>query len=77
MTVEAQPERPSPREALGRRRRPSVLSIIGLFFVALIVVWLLSGRLPTDGHGDLILWFVAAFLALEAALHARNGWRAA
>ena len=41
MTVEAQPERPSPREALGRRRRPSVLSIIGLFFVALIVVWLL------------------------------------
>ena len=41
MTVEAQPERPSPREALGRRRRPSVLSIIGLFFVALIVVFLL------------------------------------
>jgi hypothetical protein len=41
------------------------------------VVWLLSGRLPTDGHGDLILWFLAAFLGLEAALHARNGWRAA
>ena len=41
MTVEAQPEQPSPRQALGRRRRPSVTSIIGLVFVALIVLWLL------------------------------------
>ncbi|HSE80418.1 MAG TPA: branched-chain amino acid ABC transporter permease [Gaiellaceae bacterium] len=41
MTVEAQPERPSPRGALGRRRRPSATSIIGVLFLALIVVWLL------------------------------------
>ena len=41
MTVEAQPERPSPRGALGRRRRPSANSIIGVLFLALIVVWLL------------------------------------
>jgi len=41
MTVEAQPEEPSPRQAIGRRRRPSVTSIIGVVFVALIVIWLL------------------------------------
>jgi hypothetical protein len=39
-----------------------------------MVVWLVSGRLDTDGHGDILLWLVAAFLALEGALHARNGW---
>ena len=41
MTVEAQPEQPSPRQALGRRRRPSGTSIVGLVFVALLGLWLL------------------------------------
>ena len=45
MTVEAQPEQPSPRQALGRRRRPSVTSIIGLLFLALIVAWVLRNFL--------------------------------
>jgi len=41
MTVEAKPEGPSPLQALRRRRRPSVLSIIGILFVALFVLVLL------------------------------------
>jgi hypothetical protein len=40
-----------------------------------IVVWLVAGDLEADPHGKLILWFVAGFLALEAGLHARSGWR--
>ncbi len=63
--------------ALASAKSPRGVAVGSALAAALIVVWLLSGRLDTDGHGDLILWFVAAFLALEAALHARNGWRAA
>jgi hypothetical protein len=61
----------------GQREVARGVAVGSALAATLIVVWLLSGRLSTDGHGDLILWFVAAFLALEAALHARNGWRAA
>jgi hypothetical protein len=45
--------------------------------VAILVVWLLSGRVRGDVHGEVILWFVASFLALEAAVHARTWLRAA
>jgi hypothetical protein len=43
--------------------------------VAILVVWLLSGRVRGDAHGEVILWFVAAFLGLEAAVHARTSLR--
>jgi hypothetical protein len=42
---------------------------------AILVVWLVSGRVLGDGHGEVILWFVAAFLAAEAAVHARTWLR--
>jgi hypothetical protein len=45
--------------------------------VAILVVWLLSGRVVGETHGEVILWFVAAFLALEAAVHARTWLRGA
>jgi hypothetical protein len=37
-----------------------------------LVVWLASGRVEGDGHGEIILWTIAAFFALEAGLHART-----
>ena len=58
----------------GQREVARGVAIGSALAASLIVVWLLSGRLATDGHGDILLWIVAAFLALEAALHARNGW---
>ena len=61
----------------GQREVARGVAVGSALAATLIVVWLLSGRLPTDGNGDLILRFVAAFLGLEAALRARNGWRAA
>jgi branched-chain amino acid transport system permease protein len=41
MAVEARREKPSALQALRNRPRPSVISVIGLAFVALIVVWLI------------------------------------
>jgi hypothetical protein len=43
--------------------------------VAILVVWLVSGRVLGDPHGEVILWFVATFLAVEAAIHARTWLR--
>ena len=60
--------RPGQREVA---RGVAVGSALG---AALIVVWLVSGRTTADVHGQVILWFVAAFLAVEAALHGR-AWR--
>ncbi|HEU4448937.1 MAG TPA: branched-chain amino acid ABC transporter permease [Gaiellaceae bacterium] len=40
MSVQAGRERPSPFEALRGRNRPGVMSMLGIFFVVLIVVWL-------------------------------------
>jgi hypothetical protein len=45
--------------------------------VAILVVWLVSGRVRGEAHGEVILWFVAAFLALEATVHARSWLRGA
>lgn len=63
--------RPGSRELAGGVAVGSALA------VAILVVWLLSGRVVGDAHGEIILWFVAAFLALEAALHARTWLRGA
>ena len=62
--------RPGSRELAGAVAVGSVLA------AAIIAVWLLSGRVVADAHGEVILWFVAAFLALEAGLHARTWLRA-
>lgn len=61
--------RPGSRELAGGVAVGSALA------VAILVVWLVSGRVTGDGHGEVILWFVAAFLALEAGLHARTWLR--
>jgi hypothetical protein len=37
-----------------------------------LAVWLLRGETGAEDRGIVILVFVAAFLALEAALHART-----
>jgi hypothetical protein len=63
--------RPGSRELAGGVAVGSALA------AAIIAVWLLSGRVVADAHGELILWFVAAFLALEAGLHARTWLRGA
>src|ERR671915_231970 len=56
--------KPGSREVAGGVAVGSALA------AAILAVWLLSGRVTGDVHGEVILWFVAAFLALEAALHA-------
>jgi hypothetical protein len=61
--------RPGAREVAGG---VAVGSALG---AAILAVWLLSGRVGGDVHGEVILWFVAGFLALEAALHARSWLR--
>jgi hypothetical protein len=61
--------RPGSRELAGAVAVGSALAVV------ILVVWLLSGRVRGDAHGELILWFVAAFLALEAVLHARTWLR--
>jgi hypothetical protein len=61
--------RPGSRELAGAVAVGSALAVV------ILVVWLFSGRVTGDGHGEVILWFVAAFLALEAALHARTWLR--
>ena len=59
----------------GQREVARGVAVGSALAAALIVVWLLVGDLRANGHGQVILWFVAAFLALEAALHARAATR--
>jgi hypothetical protein len=61
--------RPGSRELAGAVAVGSALAVV------ILVVWLLSGRVTGDAHGEVILWFVAAFLALEAGLHGRTWLR--
>jgi hypothetical protein len=61
----------------GSRELAGAVAVGSALAVAILVVWLLSGRVLGDVHGEVILWFVAAFLALEAALHARTWLRGA
>ena len=63
--------RPGSRELAGGVAVGSALAAV------ILAVWLLSGRIVGDAHGEVILWFVAAFLALEAGLHARTWLRGA
>ena len=42
MSVQAGRERPSPFESLRNRRRPSIISVLGVLFVVMIVLWLLA-----------------------------------
>jgi hypothetical protein len=42
---------------------------------AILAVWLALGETGAETSGEVILWFVAAFLVLEAALHARTALR--
>jgi hypothetical protein len=37
---------------------------------AILVVWLLGGETGADSHGVVVLWSVAVFLGLAAAIHA-------
>ena len=55
----------------GSRELAGAVAVGSALAVAILVVWLLSGRVRGDAHGDVILWVVAAFLALESVLHAR------
>jgi hypothetical protein len=59
----------------GSRELAGAVAVGSGLAVAILVVWLLSGRVLGDVHGEVILWFVAAFLALEAVLHARTWLR--
>ena len=59
----------------GSRELAGAITVGSTLAVAILVVWLLSGRVRGDAHGEVILWFVAAFLTLEAAVHARNWLR--
>jgi hypothetical protein len=59
----------------GSRELAGAIAVGSTIAVVILVVWLLSGRVLGDGHGEVILWFVAAFLALEAAVHARTWLR--
>ena len=59
----------------GSRELAGAVAVGSTLGAAIIVVWLLSGRVTGDVHGEVILWFVAAALALEAALHARTWLR--
>lgn len=61
----------------GSRELSGAIAVGSTLAVAILVVWLLSGRVRGDVHGEVILWFVAAFLALEAAVHARSWLRGA
>jgi hypothetical protein len=61
--------RPGHREVAGG---VAVGSALG---AAVLAVWLASGRVEGENHGEIILWTVAAFLAFEAALHARTWLR--
>jgi hypothetical protein len=56
----------------GQRQVAAGVTVGSGLAAALIVVWLAAGRVVADGHGEIILWTVAAFLALEAGLHART-----
>jgi hypothetical protein len=56
----------------GSRELAGAVAVGSGLAVVILVVWLLSGRVLGDVHGEVILWFVTAFLALEAALHART-----
>jgi branched-chain amino acid transport system permease protein len=40
MSVQAGSERPSPFHSLRKRGRPSIISVLGILFIVLIVVWL-------------------------------------
>ena len=62
--------RPGQREVAGG---VAVGSSLG---ASVLVVWLVSDRVNAELQGKVILWAVAAFLGLEAALHAR-GWAGA
>jgi hypothetical protein len=59
----------------GSRELAGAITVGSALAVVILVVWLLSGRVLGDDHGEVILWFVAAFLALEAAVHARTWLR--
>jgi hypothetical protein len=59
----------------GSRELAGGVAVGSALAVAILVVWLLSGRVLGDAHGEVILWFVAAFLAVEAAVHARTWLR--
>jgi hypothetical protein len=61
--------RPGSRELAGGVAVGSALAVV------ILLVWLLSGRVLGDVHGEIILWFVAAFLALESAIHAQTWLR--
>jgi hypothetical protein len=58
--------RPGQREVAGGVAIGSTLGAI------VLAIWLAAGRVAGDGHGKVILWTIAAFLALEAVLHART-----
>ena len=42
-----------------------------LLAAAILTVWLAAGQSGADTHGEVILWSIAASLALEAVLHGR------
>jgi CDP-diglyceride synthetase len=58
----------------GRRAVARGVAAGSALAAVVIAVWLVAGDLEADTHGKLILVFVAGFLVLESALHARTGW---
>jgi hypothetical protein len=61
----------------GSRELAGAVAVGSALAVAILLVWLLSGRVLGDAHGEVILWFVTAFLAVEAAVHGRTWLRGA
>jgi hypothetical protein len=56
----------------GQREVAAGVAVGSTLAASVLVVWLALGDTGADGHGVVILAFVAAFLALEAALHTRT-----
>jgi hypothetical protein len=55
----------------GQREVSRAVAVGNVIAAVVLVVWLLTGDSGADTHGQVLLWTIAASLALEAGLHAR------
>jgi hypothetical protein len=55
----------------GQREVSRAVAAGNVIAAIVLSVWLLSGDSGADTHGQVLLWTIAASLALEAGLHAR------
>ena len=52
------------------RTTASAVAVGSALAAGILVIWLLAGETGADPHGEVVLWFSAAFLAAAAAVHA-------